>query len=327
MPIFRLEIENKPAVPDALATKTAQTLSAWLGLSPARIRTRKVYLCDLDISEAEAKEVLAAIADPVIEVAALGALPDGDASDPPEILTVSFLPGVTDAVGKSVKTACEDALGRALTGQVYTGTMYLVWGLARADVERAAAEVLHNPLIQRIRIEEPPRRPDLTVPRAGATSAPRTEIVPLRGLSDEAARKALARAAPRALDPRDARDARPFRGGGARADRRRARVHRADVERALQAQDLRRADRLHRSRRRARGDRARAASRRTSRGATEDVARPGASAGHRRRTRRFPGLGVPRQRRRRALHGRRPPRLQGRDAQLARRRSTPTAAR
>ena len=102
------------------------------------------------------------------------------------ILTVSFLPGVTDAVGKSVKTACEDALGRALTGQVYTGTMYLVWGLPRADVERAAAEVLHNPLIQRIRIDEPPRKPDLGVPRAGATGAPRTEIVPLRGLSDEA---------------------------------------------------------------------------------------------------------------------------------------------
>ncbi|MDI1480476.1 AIR synthase-related protein [Polyangium sp. y55x31] len=186
MPIYRLEIENRPAVPDALATKTAQTLSAWLGLSPARIRTRKVYLCDLDMSEAEAKKVLAAIADPVIEVAALGALPDGEPGDPPVILTVSFLPGVTDAVGKSVKTACEDALGRALAGQVYTGTMYLVWGLPRADVERAAAEVLHNPLIQRIRIDAPPRRPDLSVPRAGATQAPRTEIVPLRGLSDEA---------------------------------------------------------------------------------------------------------------------------------------------
>ncbi|MDI3284745.1 AIR synthase-related protein [Polyangium sp. 15x6] len=186
MPIYRLEIENRPAVPDALATKTAQTLSAWLGLSPARIRTRKVYLCDLDMSEAEAKKVLAAIADPVIEVAALGALPDGEPGDPPVILTVSFLPGVTDAVGKSVKTACEDALGRTLTGQVYTGTMYLVWGLPRADVERAAAEVLHNPLIQRIRIDEPPRKPDLGVPRAGATGAPRTEIVALRGLSDEA---------------------------------------------------------------------------------------------------------------------------------------------
>ncbi|MDI1443071.1 AIR synthase-related protein [Polyangium sp. 6x1] len=189
MPIYRLEIENRPAVPDALATKTAQTLSAWLGLSPARIRTRKVYLCDLDMSEAEAEKVLAAIADPVIEVAAKGALPDGEPGDPPVILTVSFLPGVTDAVGKSVKTACEDALGRALAGQVYTGTMYLVWGLPRADVERAAAEVLHNPLIQRIRIDEPPRRPDLSVPRAGATSTPRTEIVPLRGLSDEALEK------------------------------------------------------------------------------------------------------------------------------------------
>ncbi len=185
MPIFRLEIENRPAVPDALATKTAQTLSAWLGLSPARIRTRKVYLCDLDIAEAEAEKVLAAIVDPVIEVAALGALPDGETGALPEILTVSFLPGVTDAVGKSVKTACEDTLGRALAGQVYTGTMYLVWGLSRVDVERAAAEVLHNPLIQRVRIEEPPRKPDFSIPRAGATSAPKTEIVPLRGLSDE----------------------------------------------------------------------------------------------------------------------------------------------
>jgi phosphoribosylformylglycinamidine synthase subunit PurSL len=186
MPIHRLEIENRPAAADALATKTAQMLSAWLGLSPARIRTRKVYLCNLDIDEEEASRVLAAIADPVLEIAAVGALPDETTPEPPWILTVSFLPGVTDAVGKSVKTACEDALGRTLSGEVHTGTMYLFWGLAQKDVERAAAEVLHNPLIQRVRLDKPPRLPDKTVPHAGTSAAPKIDIVPLRGLSDEA---------------------------------------------------------------------------------------------------------------------------------------------
>lgn len=186
MPIFRLEIENRPHVPDALGAMTERRLEDWLNLRAARVRTRKLFLCDLDIDAKEAERFLAAITDPVVEVSALGVLPDDTTHGTPWILTVSFAPGVTDTVGKTAKTACEDVLGRTLAGQVYSATMYLIWGLSQNDVARAAAEVLHNPLIQKIRLESPPRQVDLTIPRAGAALAPAVDRVPLGTLDDAA---------------------------------------------------------------------------------------------------------------------------------------------
>jgi phosphoribosylformylglycinamidine synthase II len=190
MPIFRLEIENRPHVPDALGAMTDRQLADWLGLHAARVRTRKLFLCDLDIDAAEAARFLDAITDPVIEVSALGNLPDDTTMGLPWILTVSFAPGVTDTVGKTAKTACEDVLGRTLTGQVYSATMYFLWGLSRSNVEKAAAEVLHNPLIQKIRIDSPrvalDGALDLTIPRAGTSIEPIVDIVPLGSLDDAA---------------------------------------------------------------------------------------------------------------------------------------------
>jgi len=189
MPIFRLEIENRPHVPDALGVRTERRLADWLG-AKTRVRTRKLFLCDLDITADEAQRFLDAITDPVIETSALGVLPDDQNTEVPWILTVSFAPGVTDTVGKTAKTAAEDVLGRALSGQVYSATMYFLWGFgAQSEIERAAAEVLHNPLIQKIRLEKPPRRLDLTVPRAGASIAPNVQTITLENLDDGALEK------------------------------------------------------------------------------------------------------------------------------------------
>lgn len=188
MPIFRLEIENRPHVPDALGVMTERRLAAWLG-AKTRVKTRKLFLCDLDISVEEAGRFLEAITDPVIETSALGVLPDDTSAEIPWILTVSFAPGVTDTVGKTAKTAAEDVVGRTLSGQVYSATMYFLWGLSQSDVERAAAEVLHNPLIQKIRLEKPPRTLDLSVPRAGTAIAPNVQTIALEGLDDGALEK------------------------------------------------------------------------------------------------------------------------------------------
>jgi phosphoribosylformylglycinamidine synthase subunit PurSL len=184
--VYRLEIEARPGLPDALGAVTQKQLRSWLGLVPERVRTRKVYLLDLEITEVEADRVAAAIVDPIAEIGALGMLPDDVTGGVPEVLSVGFLPGVTDSVGKSVKTAAEDCLDRALAGHVYTGRMYFFWGLSRAGVERAAAELLHNPLIERVRLAEPPRSIDLAVPRAGGGRAPRTTTIAIRDLDDAA---------------------------------------------------------------------------------------------------------------------------------------------
>ena len=186
MPLYRLEIEARPGLPDALGAVTRQELQAFLSLTPTRVRTRKIYHLDLDIDASEAARIAAALVDPIAEVGAIGML--ADASDAHFLLGVSFLPGVTDSIGKSVKTACEDCLDRPLVGHVYTGRQYAFWGLSRAEVDRAAAELLHNPLIERVRVEQPPRSlgAGLDVPRAGSARAPSTTTVGLRGLDDAA---------------------------------------------------------------------------------------------------------------------------------------------
>jgi phosphoribosylformylglycinamidine synthase II len=182
---YRLEIAARPGQSDALATATGAQLA---GLSPSGLRTRKVYLLDLDINPSEAEAVLAALTDPVAEVGAVGALPDDLGAPPgaagePWMLTIGFRPGVTDSVGTSVKRAAEDCVGRPLRGQVYTATTYAIWGLEAAEAERAARE-LHNPLIERAVLERSPRSGQLTPPRAGAEHDPEVAVVALRAADD-----------------------------------------------------------------------------------------------------------------------------------------------
>ncbi len=192
-PVQRLEIEARPGLPDPLAEATRHKLETWLQLRPRAIRTRKVVHLDLDLDAGEAARVLAALVDPVAEIGSLGMLddPPDEAGVPAWVLAVGLLPGVTDAVGRSVERAAADCLGRELQGHAYTSTLYLVWGLERAEVERAAA-LLHNPLIQRARLEQAPRTLDLAIPRAGTHEPPRVTTVGLRE-ADDAKLEALSR--------------------------------------------------------------------------------------------------------------------------------------
>ncbi len=187
-PVWRVEIEARPGLPDPLAEATIHRLAVWLDSHPRALRTRKVYHLDLGLDVAEAERVLAALTDPVAEIGALGMLEDPlEQGEPPWLVEVGLLPGVTDAVGRSVERATEDCLGRTCerAGHAYSSTLYLVWGLERDELERAARELLYNPLIQRARIQRAPREPDLEVPRAGTSVEPAVARVPLRDASDD----------------------------------------------------------------------------------------------------------------------------------------------
>ena len=194
MTVHRLEIEARRGSDDASAHEIAHRLRGWLGLSAQAVRTRKVVWLEFGLLDDEAARVLTALVDPVAEVGAVGMLPDieppaggrQDLSDAsPAIVTVGFLPGVTDVVATSVKRAAEDALGRRLVGSAYTATLVRVWGLSDAELHRVSDELLHNPLIHRARYEPSPRVLDLDVPRAGADARPPTAKVELAGLADE----------------------------------------------------------------------------------------------------------------------------------------------
>ncbi len=190
----RIEIEAHPRVwgagpaLDSLARDLYGKLRAWTGLSPARMRTRKVFWLHVAMTDDEAKRVLGALLDPVSEVGVFGTLPDGvdEAEAPPWVVTIRYLPGVTDVVGRTVLRVVDDCLGRATGGTVASGRQVLFWGLARDEVERAAREVLYNPLIESVCIERPPRARDVEIPSPGTTEVPAVRTVPLRGASDEA---------------------------------------------------------------------------------------------------------------------------------------------
>lgn len=63
-------------------------------------------------------------------------------------------PTVTDAVGESVAKAVAD-LGLPAPERVRTGTAYRILGkVARAQVDRIAAELLSNPVIHQVTIEQ-----------------------------------------------------------------------------------------------------------------------------------------------------------------------------
>ena len=185
MPVHRLEIEARTGLRDAVAEATARRLSSWLGLEPSGVRSRKVFYLDLGLDDEEAERVREALTDVVAERSALGLLDDGDMS--PEntfVVEVGFLPGVTDVVGKSAQRAAEDCLGRKLEGRVYTARSYAISGLERGEVERAASELLYNPMIERARIEGLPRTLSLEVPAAGQATPPRVEPVKLSDADD-----------------------------------------------------------------------------------------------------------------------------------------------
>jgi phosphoribosylformylglycinamidine synthase II len=183
--VHRLEIEARQGLADPLAEATKRRLDTWLGLRPRTLRTRKVYHLDFDLARDEAARVLEALVDPVAEVGALGMLEDPELDgEAPWALSVGFAPGVTDAVGRSVATAAADCIGRVLTGAAYSSTLYLFWGLEREAIDRAARQLLYNPLIERIELERAPRKLDLRVPRAGSEAVAEISSVPLRAASD-----------------------------------------------------------------------------------------------------------------------------------------------
>lgn len=192
--LHRLEIEARPGLGDPLAEATRRRLDTWLGLRPRALRTRKVYHLDLDLDAASAARVLEALVDPIAERGALGMLEDprdpSGSDEPAWALSVALLPGVTDAVGRTVARAASDCLGRPLEGQAYSSTLYLFWGLEREAIERAAKQLLYNPLIERMKLEPTPRSLDLEIPRAGGrdgadgTHGAQVRTVALRELDD-----------------------------------------------------------------------------------------------------------------------------------------------
>lgn len=196
--IHRFEVEPRGHGRDALAAECAHRVAAQLAGAGAKadaitslastlrphIHTRRVYLLDLELTDDEAARVLAAVVDPVAERGASGMLSDAAWPADTAVLTIGFRPGVTDAVGTTLKRAAQDCLGRTLAGAAYSALAYAFAGPRRDEMLEAARRLLCNPLIQRARVDRLPRVLDLELPKAGAADPPRVATVPLRGADD-----------------------------------------------------------------------------------------------------------------------------------------------
>ncbi|MCB9556210.1 MAG: phosphoribosylformylglycinamidine synthase [Deltaproteobacteria bacterium] len=171
----RIEVELQPQIADPHGESIRWRAENYLGIELESVRTRTIYKLDGKINAAHASAIRDALTDPVIERSAIGRL---DLPRCDWLITVGFRPGVTDNVGRTARRFVADLLCTPLdaVAEVFTETQYLVAAptIDRPTAERVAAELLANPIIQRIEVNAAhayrDQPIDLSVPRAGSDS-------------------------------------------------------------------------------------------------------------------------------------------------------------
>jgi phosphoribosylformylglycinamidine synthase len=151
----RVEVALRPGLSDVLGERVAHRLRQHLGLNVRQVRLVDTYTIeDGGAFEPERLSRVAreAFSDPITQRISVDR-PVAPSCD--WVLEVGLRPGVTDNVGRTAREAVALILGSApIAGlQVFTSRQYLLDGaLGLADVERAASELLANPLVQTWRI-------------------------------------------------------------------------------------------------------------------------------------------------------------------------------
>ncbi len=157
----RIEVCLKTNLKDALGQKTLKRAKEDLNLPVQDIRTYKVYLVEMELSESQLEDIAKGpFSDPVIQHFTINTpIASKIAKETNQqwqwVIEVGFRPGVTDNEGKTAKEAIELLIGRRLKQDegVYTSTGYLVMGsLNEAQAHCLATDLLANDLIQRTTI-------------------------------------------------------------------------------------------------------------------------------------------------------------------------------
>ncbi|MDX2130968.1 MAG: AIR synthase-related protein [Planctomycetota bacterium] len=173
--LLRVEVRVRPGLADPRAD-TLRARAASIAPTLISARTARVYLIEGALSPADQSRVVSSLlADPVCEVATIGAAPAEDAS----VIEVHPLPGVMDPAAQSVRDAIRDLTGTDV--RVATGTRYDLLGFTPADARRLAELTLANPVIHQI--TDAPYQPARLPAGTPAPFTPRT--VALRGLDDD----------------------------------------------------------------------------------------------------------------------------------------------
>jgi len=152
MPV-RIEVKFKPGVADAAGKSTRKRILSDLDISVNDVSTVDVYTIDKDLTKDQLEKIRTEIfTDPLTQESAAGR-PVGSNFD--WAIEVGFLPGVTDNVGNTSRSAIEELLSLKFgpDENVYSSRQYLLKGtLSREQIERIAS-FLYNPLIQRVQFK------------------------------------------------------------------------------------------------------------------------------------------------------------------------------
>lgn len=202
----RLEIALQPALVDAEGEALRRKAREYFGIETQRIRTVQILMIDAALGAEDLERIQREIfTNPVTQRSAWGTL------DLPAdwVLWVGLRPGVRDNAGATAVEAIEDLLGRALgPGEAaYTSKRYCIEAprASRRELERIAAELLANDLIQQWRLWsaaewDPQEGIGWVLPKVRLDRRPR--VTPISVATDEELLR-ISRERGLALHPRD----------------------------------------------------------------------------------------------------------------------------
>jgi len=146
---YRVEVSPLPKCDDPRGLSLINKAQSVLGYELKNVRTSDVYSIFSEITAEEAQNFASSVTNQVIQGFEIGEKKDRTFD---WVIVVGFLPGVTDNVGRSAKTALEDVIGRKLShdDKVYSSIEYFISqpSLTKAEAETIASELLFNKLIQ-----------------------------------------------------------------------------------------------------------------------------------------------------------------------------------
>ena len=153
----RIEISPIPKWRDARGEGVKSQCAEIFGITPDAVRTRDVYTMESNVTTEEAQKIAELLYNPVVQGWKVGDAVSANFVELPKpdfILVVGFLPGVTDNVARTFRSAVGDILNRPLSDDEFVAgsVEYLFYGknLTKADVEKFGSKLLANELIQSV---------------------------------------------------------------------------------------------------------------------------------------------------------------------------------
>jgi phosphoribosylformylglycinamidine synthase subunit PurSL len=181
----RIEITLKPDLLDPEGESLRHKAIDYFGIHTDQIRTVHILTIDKAFSEDHLKRIRTDIfTNPVTQISSVAPL----ALDFDWIIWVGFRPGVRDNAGATAVEAIEDLLDVHFSGKeaVYTSKRFCIKGagLAPADIEKIATQLLANDIIQQWRIYsrdswDPVQGIGFMIPKVMLDHCPKASVVPV----------------------------------------------------------------------------------------------------------------------------------------------------